>query len=98
MLVQRLGWLGLAATLLIALPGITLAADPLQIRICPTLDKTEQILQSHGNLMPDGCQIATVTRVNSSAGSICQVDLSQNDQGALNTLRNAVSTTHWWTA
>jgi len=95
---RYLGPLGLAVTFLFHGAGSALAADPLQVRICPSRDKVENILQSDGKLMPDGCRTVTVTRVQSPAGSICSIDFGQDSQGILGTVRDAVTTTQWWTA
>jgi len=75
-----------------------LAADPTQIQICPSREKIEQIIQSGGNLTPDGCRMARITRVNSPAGAICQLDLGQGGQGLVGSLRDAVSDAQWWTS
>lgn len=76
----------------------TLAADPTQIQICPSREKIEEIIQSGGSLTPDGCRLARITRVNSPAGAICQLDLGQGGQGIIGSLRDAVSDTQWWTS
>lgn len=86
----------LAAALVMVKPA--LAADPTQIQICPSREKIEQIIQSDGHLTPDGCRMARITRVNSPAGPICQLDLGQGGQGIVGSLRDAVSDTQWWTS
>lgn len=72
------------------------AADPVQIRVCPSQAKIEQSIQSQGKLLPDDCRTLTVTRVDSPAGPLCVLDLSGDNAGILGTLRDAVATTQWW--
>lgn len=93
----QFGVAGVALAVVVA-SGVAQAKSTTGVRICPSRDKAEQIVQSQGNLVPDDCRMVTVTRVDSPAGPICQIDLGQNGQGVLSSLRDAVTTDHWWTA
>ena len=73
------------------------AAGSKQIPVCPTQTKAEQIVQSQGKFTPEGCQTMTVTEIDSPAGPICVLDLSQK-QGVIGAIESAVTTTQWWTA
>ena len=83
MQVRSFGSLGLTFTILISTAGAARAADPLQVKICPSRNKAETIVQSQAKLMPDGCRTVTVTRVQSPAGPICSIDFGQDSEGIL---------------
>ncbi|MBN8903689.1 MAG: hypothetical protein BGO51_11095 [Rhodospirillales bacterium 69-11] len=97
-MIARLYKLAGVALAVALVSGTASAEGTKQVKICPTRDKAAQIVQSHGNLMPDGCRTVTVTRVDSPAGPICQVNMQQDTKGVLNALRDAVTTDQWWTA
>jgi hypothetical protein len=78
-------------------PLVSWAAEPLQINVCPSREKAEQIVQSSGNLMPEGCRKVTITRVDSPAGPLCVMDFGQDGQGIIGTIKDAAITTQWWT-
>lgn len=87
-----------AAVVLTASSSFTAAsaADPVQIRACPSQAKMEQVIQSQGKFLPDDCRMLTVTRLDSPTGPLCVLDLSGDNAGILGTLRDAVARTQWW--
>ncbi len=90
------------ATALLLIAGLAPAAvpaasGPKQFPVCPSQAKAEQIVQSQGKFMPEGCRTATVTEIDSSAGPICVLDLSQQ-QGIVGKIESLAETTQWWTA
>lgn len=98
---MRMHWLTIpaaAAVAAVTLPGAARAAEPVQFKVCPSQEKVEQILQSNGSFVPDDCRTVTVTRVESPAGPICVLDSGKDNPGVLGTIRDAITTTQWWTA
>jgi hypothetical protein len=89
-----------------ALPALALAAAPSPadaqaedaIVACESQQEIEQVLQSDGDLMPDGCRFLTVTRVDSGAGELCVLDFEDPDPGIVGELTEAVTPTQWWVA
>jgi hypothetical protein len=69
-----------------------------QLPLCPSEDKAAQIVQSRGGYMPEDCRMATITRFDTPSGPICLLDFGQDRGGIFGELRNAVTTTKWWTA
>ncbi len=86
----------LAACLAIGSHRAAVAAKPLQIQACPSRDKAEQLVQSNGNLSPDGCRTVTVTSVDSPAGAMCVVKFGDAKSGIVGQITSAVETTAWW--
>ena len=72
-------------------------AEQFRMNLCPSQQKTEQILQSDGKLRPDDCRTVTVTRVESPAGAVCVLDFGSDGEGILGSIRDATMTTKWWT-
>ncbi|MFC4167584.1 hypothetical protein [Teichococcus aestuarii] len=91
----------IAAGILAAAPLASLSparsAEPLRMTACPSREKTEQILQSGGNLNPDGCRTVTVTRVDSPAGPVCVMNFGES-QGIVGAITSAAVPTEWWTS
>ncbi|MBB4003512.1 hypothetical protein [Aurantimonas endophytica] len=63
---------------------------------CTTQQDLEQILNSDGQLMPDGCRSLSITPVRSENGTLCVIDFSGESQGVLQNLRDAASPDQWW--
>lgn len=68
-----------------------------QLRVCPSQDKAEQLAQTRGNVMPDGCRDVAVTSYASLVGPMCLIDFGQDSSGIVGALTDAVATTAWWT-
>lgn len=76
--------------------GPASADGPVRISACPSRDKAEQIIQSNGNLKPEGCRIFTITRVDSSAGAMCALQFADHDSGIIGQITSTFETTQWW--
>ena len=95
---MRIRHLGISLFLAAGLaPAVAAASGSKQLPVCPSQDKAEQIVQSQGQFMPEGCRTITVTEVDSPAGPICVLDFSQQ-QGIVGKIESFVETTQWWTA
>ncbi len=56
----------------------------------------EQVIQSDGDLMPDGCRTLTITSMDADAGELCVLNFEAADPGLLDSLQEEVTTTQWW--
>jgi hypothetical protein len=65
---------------------------------CESQQEMEQIIQSQGELMPDGCRTITITRVDSPAGQLCVIDIAEDDPSVLGGIAEAAVPTDWWVA
>lgn len=72
------------------------APGPQIFPACQTQQDLEQILNSDGQLMPDGCRDLSVTPVRSENGTLCVIDFSGESQGVLQNLRDAALPDQWW--
>ena len=72
------------------------APGPQSFPACQSQQDLEQILNSDGQLMPDGCRNISVTPVRSENGTLCVVDFSEAGQGVLEGLRDAAMPDQWW--
>jgi hypothetical protein len=89
---------GLAVAASLALTSVAIGAvEEEGFPVCETQQQLEQLLQSDGQIMPEGCRHATVVTVESAAGTVCALDLSPDDEGILERLRDVAVTTRWWT-
>jgi hypothetical protein len=66
------------------------------ITACDSEQKQQQVLQSRGVYLPDGCRKITVMRLDTPAGALCMMDLAPGQQGVLGEIRSAATTTQWW--
>jgi hypothetical protein len=88
----------------LALPALaTIAASPPadaqdSLVACETQTEIEQVLQSGGDLMPDGCRNLTVTRVDADAAELCVLDFQDPDPGIVGQLTEAAVPSQWWVA
>lgn len=65
---------------------------------CESQREIEQVLQSGGDLMPEGCQNLNVTRIESDAGELCVLEFENPDPGIVGQVTEAVVPTQWWVA
>lgn len=63
---------------------------------CESQQEMEQVIQSDGDLMPDGCRTLTITSVDADTGELCVLDFEAADPGMLDALQEEVTTTQWW--
>ncbi|MGE5270845.1 MAG: hypothetical protein ACM3JG_14355 [Thiohalocapsa sp.] len=66
------------------------------VNACDSEQKQQQVLQSNGAYLPDGCRKITVTRLDSPAGALCLMDFAPGKQGILGEIRSAATNTQWW--
>jgi hypothetical protein len=88
------------ATLLATLAAPALAPSALaqtaEVAFCATRDDAQLLAQAGpGAAMPQGCRTATVRRIDTPAGALCQIDIG-NGGGIAGAVRDAVATTEWW--
>jgi hypothetical protein len=72
------------------------ANGPQSFPACQSQQDLEQILNSDGQLMPDGCRNLSITPVRSENGTLCVIDFSEAGQGVLEGLRDAALPDQWW--
>jgi hypothetical protein len=72
------------------------ATGPQSFPACQSQQDLEQILNSDGQLMPDGCRNISVTPVRSENGTLCVIDFSEAGEGLLEGLRDAALPDQWW--
>jgi hypothetical protein len=90
-------WLAIAAMgLVLASRPAPLAAQPQQIPICPTMAGLQQVVQTPGGPLPQGCRMVTVRRVDSPVGPLCAVDFSDAGGGLLGDIVDSAVQTRWW--
>ena len=65
---------------------------------CETQQDLEQVIQSQGELMPEGCRTVTITSVDSPAGELCVIDIGEQDPGIVGAITEAAVPTQWWMA
>jgi hypothetical protein len=75
-----------------------LAAQSLQVPVCPSLALAQQAQQTPGTPLPAGCRMVGVRRVDTPTGPICAVDFSESGQGLFADIMDATVQTRWWTA
>ena len=79
--------------------GVTSPAlGQMSVPACPSQQEIEQVLQSQGRLMPDGCRTITITTVRTPAGELCVLDLGEEDPGIVGAITEAAVPTQWWVA
>jgi hypothetical protein len=74
------------------------AAQDASMTACESQQEMEQVIQSDGDLMPDGCRTLNVTSIDSGSGELCVLDFEAADPGVLDALQEQVTTTQWWVA
>lgn len=73
------------------------AAAPATFMVCETQQELEQVLNSKGQFVPDGCRQVRVPVVETTSGRLCVIDFSQPDPGLVGSLQEMASTSRWWT-
>jgi hypothetical protein len=73
------------------------AAQTLQVPVCPSLALAQQAQQTPGTPPPNGCRMVGVRRVDTANGPICAVDFSENGQGLFADILDSTVQTRWWT-
>lgn len=63
---------------------------------CESQQELEQVLQSDGELMPDGCQLLTITTIEADTGKLCVLQFEPQDPGVLETLQEAAGPSQRW--
>ena len=71
-------------------------AQETSLTACESQQEMEQVIQSNGDLMPDGCRTLTITSVEAEAGELCVLNFEATDPGLLDSLQEEVTTTQWW--
>ena len=80
-----------------ALAGLAPAtAQNTSMTACESQQEMEQVIQSDGDLMPDGCRTLTITSVDADTGELCVLDFEATDPGLLDALQEEVTTSQWW--
>ncbi len=72
------------------------AAQDTTLTACESQQEMEQVIQSDGDLMPDGCRTLTITSIEADTGELCVLDFEAADPGVLDALQEEVTTTRWW--
>ncbi|MCB8836647.1 hypothetical protein [Aurantimonas sp. VKM B-3413] len=91
-----------AALLLPGLAGSALAQDATgasaqrTVSACQSEQDLQQVINSDGQLSPDGCRQITITPVRSENGQLCVLDFANGDEGIINQLRSAAMPDKWW--
>jgi hypothetical protein len=65
---------------------------------CESQQEIEQVIQSQGELMPEGCRTVTITAVDTPAGELCVLVFEQEDPGVVGAITQAAVPTQWWVA
>ncbi len=65
---------------------------------CESQRELEQVIQSGGELMPEGCRIVTITPVDTPAGELCALEFEEEEPGIVGAIAEAAVPTRWWVA
>ncbi len=79
-------------------PAPALAQEQESFPACETQQEMEQVIQSQGELMPDGCRTVTITPVDTPAGELCALEFEAEDPGIVGAITEAAVPTQWWMA
>jgi hypothetical protein len=86
-----------AAACLSILAGVA-QAQTREVPVCSSREDAQVFLQAGPSaVLPQGCRMAKVRRMDTPAGPLCAIDVGGQD-GVAAALRDAVATTEWWTA
>lgn len=95
---MRHGFIG-AAALLGTFCAVPAWAQIQQLPACTSHDGAQLLMQGNaGGTLPDGCRRVTIRRLDTPAGAVCALEFGRQDGGVVDSLRDAVATTEWWTA
>jgi hypothetical protein len=91
-------FLHLAAGLALVLAATGPAhAQPPGMIACETQQELEQVIQSKGQIKPDGCRNLRIASVKTQVGELCQLEFQQpEDPGVVERLKRAVAPARWW--
>ncbi len=65
---------------------------------CESQQAIEQVIQSQGELRPEGCRTVTITPVDTPAGELCALDFEEEEPGIVGAITEAAVPTQWWVA
>jgi hypothetical protein len=78
--------------------SIPAQAQMREVPVCPSRDEAQLAMQRAPDAaLPQGCRMAMVRRLDTSAGPVCSIELRQQE-GVVAAVREAMTTTEWWTA
>ena len=83
----------------VALAGFVAAtgvAAQSEVPACQNQLSLEQMLESNGDIFPDDCRSAQISRIESEAGWLCLIDFSGERESLLDDLRTAAVPEEWW--
>ena len=66
------------------------------VTACPSQQGLEQVIGSNGQITPDDCRQVRISSLESDGERLCLVDLSGEDDGLVDQLREAATTERWW--
>jgi hypothetical protein len=66
------------------------------LTLCRSQQSIEQVMETDGQLDPDDCRPARITRLDSDAGPVCVLNLSDGGGTFLGDLREMAETGEWW--
>lgn len=66
------------------------------IPACESQQELEQVLDSDGRIMPDGCRSVSLSVLDSDGQRLCLLDLSADGEGFVEQLRDAAISEQWW--
>ena len=66
------------------------------VTACPSQQGLEQVVGSNGQITPDDCRQVRISSLESNGERLCLVDLSGEDDGLVDQLREAATTERWW--
>jgi hypothetical protein len=68
------------------------------VTACQAQQEIEQVIQSNGQIKPDGCRNLKISRIQVPAGELCLLDFEKRDPGIVGTITQAAAPTQWWIA
>lgn len=85
------------ATLALALLLTSVPAGAQEsVPACQSQQELEQVVASDGRITPDGCRSLAITVLESDGQRLCLLDLSSDDEGIVDQLREAALPERWW--
>lgn len=63
---------------------------------CESQHSLEQVFESDGTILPDDCREATIAQLESNGRTLCLMDLSRQDGGLMDDLRDVAAVQEWW--
>jgi hypothetical protein len=90
--------LGIVIPLALTVSATSPALAQVSFPACESQQEMEQVIQSEGELMPEGCRTVTVTPVDTPAGELCALEFQEEDPGIVGAIAEAAVPTQWWVA